>query len=355
MVAVPNNSVFWLYAPNVREGGGAILLAELIAKLPNCYIQMMLPSDFFIEPQTPFLKCQPGIWGRLLAEFKIFKLAKEGDTVLCFNGSAPLLPTKARIYIYLQNSILLEAGQAYEMSWLSALRISVERLALRLYWKNVKMFFVQTQSMKIRLEHFQKTCNLPVRRVKISPFFKKPNRTKANEIRLSTCMQREKQFFYPAYFQKHKNHQNLFLAWDKLVDKVPKVQLVITLNEAQFANICASGSFSPEFYRTVECVGEITFRQTQKVMAESSALIFPSKTESFGMPLLEAAHLGVPIIASERDFVRDVCDPDETFDPDSALSILRALTRFLNVGESRCKVGGAEGFWREIEVMWNDE
>ena len=60
----------------------------------------------------------------------------------------------------------------------------------------------------------------------------------------------------------------------------------------------------------------------------SKALIFPSKYESFGLPLIEASKMHIPIIASELDFVRDVCNPIQTFDPNSAISIARAINRF---------------------------
>ena len=46
------------------------------------------------------------------------------------------------------------------------------------------------------------------------------------------------------------------------------------------------------------------------------------------MPLIEAKRLGMPIIASERNYVRDLIDPVETFDPESPLSICRAVMRY---------------------------
>jgi glycosyltransferase involved in cell wall biosynthesis len=53
--------------------------------------------------------------------------------------------------------------------------------------------------------------------------------------------------------------------------------------------------------------------------------------ESFGLPLIEARQAGLPILASELDYVRDVVDPEQTFDPDSPMSIARAVKRFLGV------------------------
>lgn len=48
---------------------------------------------------------------------------------------------------------------------------------------------------------------------------------------------------------------------------------------------------------------------------QSGALIFPSTVESFGNPLFEAREAGLPILAPERDYVRDVCVSAATFDP----------------------------------------
>jgi len=64
-------------------------------------------------------------------------------------------------------------------------------------------------------------------------------------------------------------------------------------------------------------------------MQASSALLFPSRMETFGLPMLEARALRVPVLAAERDFVRDVCEPAQTFDPASPVSIASAVRRFV--------------------------
>ena len=42
---------------------------------------------------------------------------------------------------------------------------------------------------------------------------------------------------------------------------------------------------------------------------------------------------GLPIVAAERDYVRDVVAPAQTFDPESPLSIARAIRRLLGTPE----------------------
>ena len=74
----------------------------------------------------------------------------------------------------------------------------------------------------------------------------------------------------------------------------------------------------------------------------SKTLIFPSKFESYGLPIVEAKMHNLKIIASEKDYVRDLIDPEETFDPDSDLSISRAVKRFMNKKDKNknCKFNG---------------
>jgi glycosyltransferase involved in cell wall biosynthesis len=82
--------------------------------------------------------------------------------------------------------------------------------------------------------------------------------------------------------------------------------------------------------------------------ATARAMIFPSTSESFGLPLIEATHAGLPILASELDYVRDVCSPVQTFDPTSAISIARAVKRFLAVAEPVLQIRSPHDFLREL-------
>jgi glycosyltransferase involved in cell wall biosynthesis len=81
------------------------------------------------------------------------------------------------------------------------------------------------------------------------------------------------------------------------------------------------------------------------------ALIFPSLSETLALPILEARSLGLPILAAERDYVRDVVDPNETFDPESAHSIMRAVLRFLGKAEAPVTVASPEAFLSRLGRM----
>ena len=84
----------------------------------------------------------------------------------------------------------------------------------------------------------------------------------------------------------------------------------------------------------IEILSDIPREDLMIKFANSKALIYPSKFESYGLPLVEASILGIDIIASELDYVRDVVKPHQTFDAQSPVSICSAVLRFLNKEEN---------------------
>lgn len=59
----------------------------------------------------------------------------------------------------------------------------------------------------------------------------------------------------------------------------------------------------------------------------ADALVFPSLTESYGLPLVEAMTIGMPIVAADRPYARELCGATGIyFDPHSPASLLRALS-----------------------------
>ena len=70
------------------------------------------------------------------------------------------------------------------------------------------------------------------------------------------------------------------------------------------------------------------------IYSKCKALVFPSFVETLGLPLVEAKKFKLDVIASELDYVRDIVDPNETFDPQSSLSMYRAIKRYLKINNN---------------------
>jgi glycosyltransferase involved in cell wall biosynthesis len=143
---------------------------------------------------------------------------------------------------------------------------------------------------------------------------------------------RKYDFIYIATGEEHKNHLTLINAWCTLAKDSIFPTLGLTLNEDSSSKliIYLDGCIK-KYGLKISNLGYLGRQDVDELMEESSALIYPSKLESFGLPLIEASNAGLPILAPELDFVRDIINPIETFDPDSSISIARAVKRFLGL------------------------
>jgi glycosyltransferase involved in cell wall biosynthesis len=145
--------------------------------------------------------------------------------------------------------------------------------------------------------------------------------------------------------EAHKNHLALLEAWELLAESGLRPSLALTLDPRVDTELCGRIRRSANRQRlAISICGPLSAASIQRLYGCSQALIYPSLKESLGLPLVEAARAGLPIIASERDYVRDVVVPVQTFDPSSPRSIARAVRRFLEKADPVIELGTAGAF-----------
>lgn len=112
--------------------------------------------------------------------------------------------------------------------------------------------------------------------------------------------------FYPATEVLYKNHEVLYRAMDIIVNhfKVDDVALYLTLD--QFSPAAAKYIEKFKLQNHVIPTGKLNYQQVVEYYKSITALVFPSKIETFGLPLVEAQLFGLPIIASDMDLYREV-------------------------------------------------
>ncbi|WP_180128951.1 glycosyltransferase [Rhodoferax sp. BLA1] len=156
-------------------------------------------------------------------------------------------------------------------------------------------------------------------------------------------------FVYVASGDKHKNHGNLLIAWRLLAEQGVKPSLALTVDAINHPLVAEEIAKQTKIYSlNIINLGKVVSDDIPILYGASSALIFPSKVESFGLPLIEASQIGLPVLAPELDYVRDVVEPIETFDPESPTSIARAVRRFLRNPDKPTPVGTVKDFLTEV-------
>ena len=330
-----------IHAPNIHQGGGKALLLQLLrsAVMNSPYILLTdtrLRLDQVMD-HVRVLYFPPTLHGRWSAEWSLSCLAKPGDLVLCMGNLPPLLPCAGQVVVFLQNRYLVEARSFSGMSLKVKLRITMERLWLRRRIRRDMKLVVQTPSMKGAAEV---TLGVSAR---VLPFF-----TQTDQKRQSPP-DRLAGFLYPATADKHKNHLNLLAAWKLLHESGVDAELHLTVDANQ--ELLETITRLQKAGVAIVNHGYLDPAQLSDLYGRCAALIFPSLFESFGLPLLEAQSAGLPVIASELDYVRDVVIPVETFDPQSPVSIVRAVRRFLGVPEQVVVPMLPADFLREVSHL----
>lgn len=338
-----------LYAPNVHTGGGLVLLRALLAAWPEA-----LPLTAFLDARArDRLVLQPGaavswvaasVGSRLKAEFGLRQSADAGSTVLCFHGLPPLLSTLARVILFQQNRNYLGLNSLSQFALKTRLRLACERVISRAFRHRVSQYIVQTPAMQRAVVHwYAAPLGGSVPDVKVIPFVDVLPGPREN---INSAP--EWDFVYVADGEGHKNHSVLLAAWQLLAHEGLRPSLALTLGSRDQITIRQIESVTMSAGLRITNLGHMPRDFVLALYYNARAMIFPSTSESFGLPLVEAAHLGLPILASELDFVRDVCVPSQTFDPQSPVSIARAVKRFLGQPYSTVQLNTPEEFWRAL-------
>ena len=327
-----------VHAPNLHQGGGRTLLLALLQAARDRDCRLILDERMdtgALAGATVCLRVPPSIAGRLGAERALRRLAADADAVLCLGNLPPLFSLAAPVTLYLQNRNLVGPRDLSEFRVSDRLRIAVERAWLRSRMSNVDEIVVQTPTMaELVRRHFR-------REARVLPFLPEEMTARAPQAKRFDLI-------YVATGEPHKNHRTLVEAWALLASEGirPSLCLVLGTNDARLTAWIeerARGGLDLHLFRGLPRV------EVLRLYGASRALVFPSGFESLGLPLLEAQAAGLPILAGELDYVRDVVQPAQTFDPASAVSIARAVKRHLGVQEARVSPVTAEVLLEEIE------
>lgn len=131
---------------------------------------------------------------------------------------------------------------------------------------------------------------------------------------------------YPAITHPHKRHALLLEA---LAQHVADDDLVLVL-------LGGAGAAEPEVAGLVRDLGvaarvvrpgRVPDADRDALLAESEALVFPSRYEGFGAPLVEAMALGTPVICSDHAAVAEVVADAALVTPDDPAAWAEAIER----------------------------
>lgn len=184
---------------------------------------------------------------------------------------------------------------AFRMIFSHAIKASKAIIAVSNFTKKEILEFYPNVSEKIFVVHEAATDNLKIY-----------DHAQAQNYVNEKFNINSKYFLYVGVYRRYKNLQILAKAFDLFCEKNPDFKLVL---------VGEPDPFYPEIQQEIRQikhidklfeVGKISDEDLSHLYSAAAAFILPSKTEGFGLILLEAAKHRLPIIASDIDVIKEI-------------------------------------------------
>lgn len=139
-------------------------------------------------------------------------------------------------------------------------------------------------------------------------------------------------FFYPAVTWPHKNHELILRALCILKSKhglTPDVYF--TGASTKFRQTLDKVAQELGVSEHIHYLGFVTPEELRVIFHTATAMIFPSKFEGFGLPILEAFDSHLPVLSSNATTLPEVAQNAALyFDPDNPLELASLMEKMLN-------------------------
>ncbi|MEN5086576.1 glycosyltransferase [Sphingobacterium faecium] len=327
-----------LDAVYINQSGGKVLLEYFICELARAQqienVSLLLDDrldtsviDYMDNLQITKIK------GSEFQRLKFYHSScKEFTTIFCFgNVPPPCKIVNKDVYILFHNALLLTC-KTTNYGWLTRKKFWLKRKYI--HYRNQKKYnwIVQTDSMANLL-----ACNLGVNlnSIHILPFYESGKYQSIN----AQAVDNDQNFLYVADGNEQKNHLVLLKAWEYIFDnsKLPLVlHLTISSRYPELLN-----EVDRLIHKGVRIInhGYCDFDRMRSLYATSNFFIMPSLSESFGLPIIEAAEAGCEIIAADLPYVYDVIHPMAVFNPDDSIDIAKKIIMvYTKEGTNRSKL-----------------
>ncbi|MDD3322940.1 MAG: glycosyltransferase [Paludibacter sp.] len=299
-------------ATALREGGALTILQQFIEAIPDDGFQYLVFVDKSVDLNHSKQNLQL-IPQNVLSLYRRFKWDTYGlKKWLNTNNIKPLAAISLQNTNFRLNSTCPNYIYYHQPMPLYPYRWNIFKRNERSLWfyKNIYPYFVkifinsQTEifvQLNFIKDGFAQVFNFPRNKIHVVfPKIKIPTVIESYNINLDET---KINLFYPSSSVFYKNHSVLFNSLESIDFKLTrKVVLYLTNKEYEFT--------IPESLINVEFVflGQISFNEVLWMFQNVNCLVFPSYIETLGLPLIEAASFGLPIIAADLPYAREVLD-----------------------------------------------
>ncbi|MBI3251457.1 MAG: glycosyltransferase family 4 protein [Candidatus Andersenbacteria bacterium] len=157
---------------------------------------------------------------------------------------------------------------------------------------------------------------------------------------------------YVGVWMNHKNLRRLLAAFEIVKKRFPQIKLVMTGQPVPAYSPVLKEVERLDLRDSVVFPGFVPHELLPALYAGASCFLFPSLYEGFGLPPLEAAACGVPVVASNVSSLPEIMGlAAEYVNPEDEADIARGVMRVLEDGRVRQRLI-EEGKKRILQFSW---
>jgi glycosyltransferase involved in cell wall biosynthesis len=299
------------------------ILCEIIYKsgyMPIVYLDKYNYSELApIIPEYVIIKIYKRLFpvsiSRIFEIFTFFLTGEQGKYLIL--GDIPLFKvTNQTVFIQQPNLSNIKENKFSART----VKFRILRILFKINKRYVKNYIVQSICVEKMIGN---SYSIPISYFKLSPHPVNPIFFSPNNISCQT-QHTKLLLFYPASFYPHKNHQIIldYISSYNNTDSNYIDSFIFTTKNV----------FNNPFIKEL---GVLTSDECYELYKSSDALIFPSLMESYGLPLIEAMQMQLPIIVSDLDYAKWLCEDQAIyFNPTNMVSLHNAIIELYNKKQS---------------------
>lgn len=314
-------SVIILEARSAREGGGLTLTIELFPRLTRILENAGHEVVSFIGPP-------------ISARERLARRRAYASATAILHAGNRATPSRARRVVCVQDRLLLEKNLP-RVNNTPRYRVRQKLLAPALAVADAVV--VPSRSMLEPLDAFRRRYRVPKKPSEVimhgRPTWPSPP---------PRALARPMKLLFASHALWHKNFPLLAGLLTAAAAKGAQYRLTMTASPDQMVEGRRVGEWFGDQVEQVEFLGGLHREELPALFESHDVLLFPSLFEAFGLPLIEAMVMNMPIVASDRDWAREVCgDAAQYVDPHDPNGWLDALET-IEAGGERINARGLE-------------
>ena len=296
-------------------GGGAGVLLQYLAQ---SLLRREVPH-FILCSHRVKLEGNPQRFGKSIAPFSIrrqwllrhYCQKLSPSHLFCYGNVPPLQGLQVkRTSTYFHNALLIGNLEPPNLNLSFRARLWILRQSIAFFARNTDKWLFQTQFVS---QSFGDYYSVPSSSRMLFPFFECCEKVESSDSRYD--------FVYCSNLAPHKNHINLLRAIEICATRGFKPSVVLTISVPEEHDLYPILKRCRELGASIHLAGEVDRAEALAITSQSRFVVFPSKLETIGLGLIEAASLGKKVICSDLPWVRDVIEPSLSFDANSPESI----------------------------------